>query len=182
MELALYESHKTAPAHELETERPEHRILLYLRAKSYSVTQCARAMGKSEAWVRNTQRQPFFKQRLTELLHDSGLDQVTSFLQLNGMDALQTLADLMNNSEDERVILAAASRLADKIVPDKLDVQRFQELPPAQLREQIKLVSEQIRLIEGQGSDSEPKPVENVESRAIAPQEPTRVSSLVKEA
>jgi len=191
MELELYEKQTSAPAYELDCERPEHRILLYLKAKGYSTAQCARAMGKSEQWVLNTQKQPFFKNRLTALLHETGKDQVVSFLQINGMDAMQKMVDLMNESADERVQLAAASKLMDKVVPDKLDVQRTQQLPPAQLREQIKLVSEQIRLIE-EGRPSEPTDKEHesasaptadgdggLPSGSVTP-EPERVPILVK--
>ena len=79
----------------------------------------------------------------------------------------------------------------DKVVPDKLDVQRTQQLPPAQLREQIKLVSEQIRLIE-EGRPSEPTDKEHesasaptadgdggLPSGSVTP-EPERVPILVK--
>ena len=185
MELELYEKQVSVPSYSLDAERPEHRILLYLKAKGYSTSQCARAMGKSEGWVLNTQKQPFFRNRLTELLHETGKDQVSAFLQINGLDAVQKIVDLMNESVDERVQLAAASRLMDKVVPDKLDVQRHQELPPAQLREQINLVTEQIRLIE-EGRSSEPT-AEKSESttggngadpgRGPSP-EPTRVPSV----
>jgi hypothetical protein len=73
----------------------------------------------------------------------------------------------MHNAESERVQFQAAAKFLDKVVPDKLDVQRVQRLPPEQLKEQIKIVSEQIAEIEG-------------ESRTDTPNEPAAVSELAQ--
>lgn len=144
-----------APAWDIAVERPEHRVILYLVAKCYSTSQIAVATGYSKAMILNLRKQSWFKRRLAELMHEVGGDQVSQFLQIHATDALEKIVDLMHGAQDERVQASCAKMLVDKIVPDKLDIQRRQNLPPAQLDEQIRVLEAQIEEISGESKTTE---------------------------
>ena len=134
---------------ELQTEKPEHRIMLYMRAGGLSPRQIANATGYCYASVIDLFRQPWAKKLMVELIEAKGGAIVENYLQVHAIEAAEKIIDIMRDTNVSPAIQQkSAFKLIDKVVSDKLDVIRTQTLPPAQVDQQLQVVEEQIKEIE----------------------------------
>jgi len=102
------------PTAEIQKERPEHRIIVYLKAQGRSNTEIAKITGYTQAWLTQICAQPWFKLQLTALLHEKGGDMVQNFLEGQVMNTLETLVEIRDNGDKDATRLAAANAILDR--------------------------------------------------------------------
>lgn len=78
-------------------EKPEHRIVMFLKAQGYSNREICRMMNFSDAWVSQLVRQEWFQRRLVKELNESGRDSVEAILQGEVRDSIQTLVEIRDS-------------------------------------------------------------------------------------
>ena len=102
------------PTIEILKERPEHRIIVYLKAQGKSNTEIAAITGYTKPWLTQVCQQPWFKMQLTQLLHEKGGDMVQNFLEGQVMNTLETLVEIRDNGDKDATRLAAANAILDR--------------------------------------------------------------------
>jgi transcriptional regulator CtsR len=133
----------------LKREQPEHRIMVYMRAAGMAAKQIATALNYSPVVVHSVLRQPWARHLYAQIIDQRGGSAVEEFLKVNAMDAGQKIVDLMNDVTAKREVQQkSAMFILDKVVADKLDVIRTQNLPPAILDEQMQVIETEIREIQ----------------------------------
>lgn len=95
-------------------EKPEHRMIVYLKAQGLSNNEIAERTGYTYPWVSQITRQPWFKQRLVAEMKESGRDSIQDMLKVTAADSVQTLIELRDTSDSPAVRKAAASDLLDR--------------------------------------------------------------------
>ena len=95
-------------------EKPEHRLIVYLKAQGLSNNDIAERTGYTYPWVSQITRQPWFKQRLIDELKVSGRDLIHETLRVEAPECIATLVDLRDNSESPAVRLGASKDLLDR--------------------------------------------------------------------
>jgi lambda repressor-like predicted transcriptional regulator len=102
-----------APNLRVEHEKPEHRLMLYMKAQGASNRDIAKASGYSEAWVSQLMRQPWVRERLIAIFNEAGQDEVTSLIKGAAADSVTTLIDLR---DDPNVTDAVRRQAADSLL------------------------------------------------------------------
>lgn len=106
---ALYND-KLAPLR-LKKEKPEHRIIVLLKAQGYSNKEIAERMGMTSVAVGYILRQPWCRERLLAEINSSGRDAVNELLRGAVADAVLTLIDVAQNGKPSERVTAANSVL-----------------------------------------------------------------------
>lgn len=105
----------TAPNLAVLKERPEHRIMLYLKAQGLSNQEIAGKTGYGYQWVCQVVRQPWFRKAFVELVEDAGKDATEEFLRGEVLNSLTTLVEIRDNPEaKEASRVAAANAVLDR--------------------------------------------------------------------
>lgn len=107
----------TLPSTFILKEKPEHRIVIYLKAQGLSNKEIARRIGYQESWVAQILRQPWARARLVKEIGEQGRDAIASLLQGTVEDSLFTLIDI-RDSKDAKAAdrVAAANSLLDRFL------------------------------------------------------------------
>ena len=96
-------------------EKPEHRLLLYMKAQGASNKEIAEQSGYTQPWLSQLFRQPWAQQRLVEIMNDCGKDRVTTLLQSAAEDSVYTLIELRDDAEAPAAVRrSAADSLLDR--------------------------------------------------------------------
>lgn len=95
-------------------EKPEHRLLLWMKAQGASNREIARQSGYTEPWLSQLFRQPWAKDRLVQIMTDEGKDLVQGLLQSACADSIYKLMELRDGAESEQVQRSAADSLLDR--------------------------------------------------------------------
>lgn len=99
----------------IKSEKPEHRIIIFLKAQGLSNVEIAERTGNSGPWVGQVLRQPWARQRLLEELDSLGRDAARELLAGQCVDSILTAVDLRDNPKTPAgVRLAAANSLLDR--------------------------------------------------------------------
>jgi hypothetical protein len=98
------------------SERPEHRIMIYLRAQGRTIKEISTATGYSYHWVGQIVRQPWFKQRLLTLLDEEGRDVLQTMLKAEAIPSIETLVEIRDDPK---------ARHSDKISATKELLDRY---------------------------------------------------------
>jgi predicted XRE-type DNA-binding protein len=99
----------------IKREKPEHRIILWLKAQGKSNKEIAELTGNTQPWVSQILRQPWARQRVLQIIKENGLDEVQSLLQSTTIDSIYTLIEVRDSAQakpSERT--AAANALLDR--------------------------------------------------------------------
>jgi predicted transcriptional regulator len=97
----------------LKREKPEHRIIVLLKAQGYSNKEIAERLEVTPVMVGYVLRQPWARERLVAEISASGRDAVNELLRGAVSDAVMTLIDVNQNGKPgERV--SAANSLLDR--------------------------------------------------------------------
>jgi len=80
-------------------EKPEHRVLIYLKAQGLSNREIAAKTGFTDAWLSQVFRQPWARQRLAVELKEAGQDELHMTLSATAMDALRTMIELQEDTD-----------------------------------------------------------------------------------
>lgn len=100
-------------------EKPEHRVILYLKAQGMSNKEVADRTGYTQPWISQVVRQPWFKIRLLEELRTAGLDEVQTVLKGTTLDCVMNLIEIaQGNVAGAKVsdIRAANDSLIDRVL------------------------------------------------------------------
>jgi hypothetical protein len=135
-----------APNFVIGQETPEHRFLLYLFAQGNSSKDVFVALGGqldpvtkqpvpgtgkySYHWVCQIRRQAWFREQLTQFLHETGKDLVQAKLQTEVIPSLDVVLSIRDNEDaPSNVRLTAANSLIDRFLGKPTQV--VQQLAPA---------------------------------------------------
>jgi hypothetical protein len=78
-------------------EKPEHRVLLMLKAQGLSNREIAEQTGYTEPWMSQLFRQPWAQAALSEFITNAGLDEVTQLLKGAAADSVRKLINIRDN-------------------------------------------------------------------------------------
>lgn len=78
-------------------EKPEHRLVIFMKAKGSSNRDIAAASGYTEQWVSQILRQPWARTRLAEEIRVAGQDQIQTVLASAAIDSVHTLIELRDD-------------------------------------------------------------------------------------
>mgnify|MGYP001566574483 CR=1 FL=1 len=142
----------TAPDLTIMHERPVHRMMIYMHAQGKSPKDIAQLTGYKEPTIYRLFRQPWARQRLVQIIKESGGDEVKHFLASEVAPSLHILREIRDGDIPGKTSdrLQAADKILDRAlgkptvhvesdnitrnVPD--DLQRL-EAELAQTRQQI---------------------------------------------
>lgn len=91
------------PAYEIKTEAPLHIAAAHLAAAGANNRRIARELGKSEVWMTNLARQPFFQERVVSILKEKNRPALESMFKMQRFSNPMTLVELAG---DPKVVQA----------------------------------------------------------------------------
>ena len=97
------------------SEKPEHRIMCYLKAQGKSNNEIAELVHRTPPWVSQVLRQPWARDRILTIIKESGKDAVDVLLQSTTVDSVVRLIEERDNPKAkpaERI--NAANALLDR--------------------------------------------------------------------
>jgi len=98
-------------------ETPQHRIIVYLKAQGLSNKEVAAKTGRTEPWISQLTRQPWFRLKLTQELKEQGVDQINAVLKSSALDSVFTLIDLRDDPTTPRAVRrSCADSLLDRFL------------------------------------------------------------------
>jgi len=95
-------------------EKPEHRLIILLKAQGHSNVEIARLTGYTNVWIGQVLRQPWAKENLLRELSKGGQEEVQALLKGEAVDSVFTLISLRDTSDEDGVRLRAAQDLLDR--------------------------------------------------------------------
>ena len=129
-------------------EKPEHRLIVYLKAQGFSNKEVSDKTGYTQPWVSQITRQPWFRLRLVQELREAGVDQIQQVLKSNALDSIFTLVDLRDDPQAPKSVRkAAADSLLDRYLGKP--TQKFaDETPSTPSTEELHNLDKQIAEID----------------------------------
>lgn len=94
-------------------EKPEHRLLLWMKAQGSSNKEIAENSGYTMSWLSQLFRQPWAQTRLLEMMNAAGADRVTTLIKSAAEDSVMTLIELR---DDPKVSDATRRSAADSLL------------------------------------------------------------------
>jgi len=88
-------------------EKPEHRLIVYLKSQGLSNNEIATRTGYSPAWVSQITRQPWFRLRLVQELKAAGIDAVQTAIKGSALDSVFTLVDIRDDPTAPKAVRKA---------------------------------------------------------------------------
>lgn len=99
----------------IQREKPIHRMMVYLHAAGATYAEIANQTGYTPTAVRMVLSQPWARQRLVQVLNETGRDQVKQFLTTQVAPSLQVLQEIRDNEKArETARIAAAKEILDR--------------------------------------------------------------------
>lgn len=162
----LYGAKDSPPNFIIKKESPEHRFLLYLFAQGNSATDVFIQLGGkldpatkaplpgtgkfSYHWLCQIRRQAWFREQLTQFLHETGKDLVQAKLQtevIPSLDVVLSVRDDINAPANVR--LTAANSLIDRFLGKPTQVvQQIESKSIAKFETDADLLDKQIAQVE----------------------------------
>jgi transcriptional regulator with XRE-family HTH domain len=113
--LRLFASESNPPNFAIIHEKPEHRLIVYLKARGMSNREVAERVGYSEAWISQICRQPWFRIRIVQELREAGMDKVAKLLEGAAVDSIYTLLEIRDDGAAPKAVRrACADSLLDR--------------------------------------------------------------------
>jgi transcriptional regulator with XRE-family HTH domain len=97
-------------------EKPEHRIVIFLKAQGKSNREIAARTGMTEAWVSQILRQPWARARLLTEIREAGRDGVNELLKGAVADSILKVIEIRDTAEKESDQLSAAKDILDRFL------------------------------------------------------------------
>jgi hypothetical protein len=96
-------------------ERPWHQFAAYLFASGKSITAIAAQLGKEHKSIANLWRQPWFKQKVDDLIAERGMDILDALkaVQHKAVAALERIID--DPGSTSAAVVAAADSILDRV-------------------------------------------------------------------
>ena len=79
-------------------EKPEHRLLLWMKAQGASNREIAHQSGYTEPWISQLMRQPWAQKTLVGMMTDAGMDITTKLLESACPDSVLKLIELRDDA------------------------------------------------------------------------------------
>lgn len=100
----------------IKKETPTHRLMIWMHAQGASVADIAKHTNYSTAMVRTTLKQPWARQRLLQILKETGADAVKHFLTHEVAPSLEVLREIRDGDIPGRTSdrAAAANSILDR--------------------------------------------------------------------
>jgi hypothetical protein len=112
-----FHEEKSNPNLTVINERPEHMLICMLKMQGKSNNQIAEHMQYTPAWVSQITRQPWFKDRLFQLMKEAGVDIIQQTLQMEVLPNIERLIDIRDSpTAGARAQSAAAMYLLDRVM------------------------------------------------------------------
>lgn len=105
------------PNQTILSEKPIHRLMIYLHAMGGKPAEIAKQTGYSVQSVYQILRQPWARAQLTTILKEAGIDEVTHFLKTEVAPSLTVLRDIRDDTaarQSDRA--AAANSILDRAI------------------------------------------------------------------
>jgi hypothetical protein len=136
------------PVYEVERERGWHTLAAHLYATGATGTQLAREFGKDTDTVYNLLRQPWFIERVNQIVAERGADAM-ELLRGAQTTAIQTMIAILNDPQvPARVRLMAADSIIDRVAGKA--TQRIEAVGVAPSSDPVAEVEQLERELEGQ--------------------------------
>ena len=100
------------PNLQIQHEKPEHRLFLWMKAQGASNREIARESGYTESWISQLFRQPWAQAKLVEMLRESGkgvLEQTLAIIQSEAINSVQTLVEIRDDTDAPKAVRRACS-------------------------------------------------------------------------
>jgi hypothetical protein len=81
------------------TEKPEHRLAIFLKARGHSLSEIADATGFTVPWVSQILRQPWARARLAQEINAAGREELSTLIEGAAKDAMMRLIDIAEDGE-----------------------------------------------------------------------------------
>lgn len=91
-------------------EKPEHRMIIFLKARGHSLKEIADAVGYTVPWVSQVLRQPWARARLAEEINLAGRDEIATVIESAAKDSMYTLIELRDDAENPASVRANVSQ------------------------------------------------------------------------
>ena len=98
------------PTSTILTEKPIHRMMIYLHASGASYADIAAQTGFTTQSIRTVLSQPWARSRLVQILNETGRDRVKHFLTHEVAPSLEVLRDIRDSEQARASDKIAASR------------------------------------------------------------------------
>ncbi len=138
------------PRYAIIEEKPWHRIVCYLVAQGLPKKEIAARVDKTEGWIGQLTRQPWFRLRLIQELKEAGLDAVQQVLKGSALDSIYTLVELRDDEQTPKAVRrAAADSLLDRFLgkaTQKIELDR----KPLPSSEEISTLDKEIKQLENE--------------------------------
>lgn len=104
------------PAYTLKRERPEHRIIVMLKAQGYTNVEIARQIGWTTPGIANIVKQSWARELILKEITKAGRNQVEAVLQGEALNSVLKLIDIRDDEEvAAEVQRKAANDLLDRM-------------------------------------------------------------------
>lgn len=100
----------------IKRERPEHRLMLWMKLNGNKTRDIALQLGYTEVHVRTVCKQPWFLDAFVRLSSETGKDAVQTFLKGEVMPALARTVEIANTAEKTETRLAANKEILDRFL------------------------------------------------------------------
>ncbi len=98
-------------------EKPEHRMLLMLKARGMSNREIAQTMGYTDAWISQLMRQPWARKTLADEITRAGRNEIDTILEGACADSLYKLIELRDaKTTPASVVRATCENLVDRFL------------------------------------------------------------------
>jgi hypothetical protein len=115
--LRLFSSEDNTANFAIIHEKPEHRLIVYLKARGLSNKEVSEKTGYSQAWVCQICRQPWFRLRLVQELREAGLNKVAKLLESSALDSIFTILEIRDDPTAPKAVRrACADSLLDRFL------------------------------------------------------------------
>jgi len=85
-------------------EKPEHRLLLWMKAQGASNKEISEQSGYTYPWLSQLFRQPWAQQRLIEMMDQCGRNRVSTMIASAAEDSVMTLIELRDDEDTPAVV------------------------------------------------------------------------------
>jgi lambda repressor-like predicted transcriptional regulator len=103
------------PTNQIASEKPHHRLMIYCHAKGMTAREIADQMGYHAEYVKIVLRQPWARQKIVEILHETGQSMVDHFLKNEISPSLDVLREVRDNkTAKDAARIAAANSILDR--------------------------------------------------------------------
>lgn len=121
------------PAYTLKAERPEHRIVVMLKAAGHSNVEIANVTGYSTTQICYIVKQDWAKKQILEEIEKAGREPVLQMMRVDAMEAYQRIRNLAENAASEEVQRKCNESILDRVFGKASQPITITEKPAAEL-------------------------------------------------